>query len=415
MPSAPPQSWSAEARLQFHRTADRGTIHQGGATAPLKIQRACAREDGRCELPLLHTAGGLVGGDELSLRAELGPHSRALITSVAAQKVYGSVGRSRLAPRGSWSRQRLSFELLEGADLEWLPQEVVVFAGGLIEQSCRVELAAGASWLGADVVRLGRSADAETLGDGCWRSRLEVRRQGRWSVVDQLELDGGEPCAPPMGWRGCPCSAAWSGRHRRRFRNLFWSSAEPIGPGWRGRWPAAGSIRGWWPATEGAPPRRPAGGSPASGRGSAPSGAWQRRSCRGCGPFRKLPCKAANVPAEPAHRPRHCQSDGGTIGPMNLTPQEKDKLLIVTAALLAERRLQRGLRLNHPEAVAWLSFLILEGARDGRSVADLMADGTTWLSREQVMEGVPELIPEVQMEATFPDGTKLVTLHEPIR
>jgi urease subunit gamma len=100
---------------------------------------------------------------------------------------------------------------------------------------------------------------------------------------------------------------------------------------------------------------------------------------------------------------------------MYLTPQEKDKLLIVTAALLAERRLQRGLRLNHPEAVAWLSFLVLEGARDGRSVADLMAEGTTWLSREQVMEGVPELIPEVQMEATFPDGTKLVTLHEPIR
>ena len=99
----------------------------------------------------------------------------------------------------------------------------------------------------------------------------------------------------------------------------------------------------------------------------------------------------------------------------NLTPQEKDKLLIVTAALLAERRLQRGLKLNHPEAVAWLSFLVLEGARDGRSVADLMAEGTTWLSREQVMEGVPELIPEVQMEATFPDGTKLVTLHEPIR
>ena len=100
---------------------------------------------------------------------------------------------------------------------------------------------------------------------------------------------------------------------------------------------------------------------------------------------------------------------------MYLTPQEKDKLLIVTAALLAERRLQRGLRLNHPEAVAWLSFLVLEGARDGRSVAELMAEGTTWLSREQVMEGVPELIHEVQMEATFPDGTKLVTLHEPIR
>ena len=100
---------------------------------------------------------------------------------------------------------------------------------------------------------------------------------------------------------------------------------------------------------------------------------------------------------------------------MHLSPQEKDKLLIVTAALLAERRLNRGLRLNHPESVAWLSFQVLEGARDGKSVADLMEEGCTWLTREQVMEGVPELIGEVQIEAVFPDGTKLVTLHEPIR
>jgi urease subunit gamma len=100
---------------------------------------------------------------------------------------------------------------------------------------------------------------------------------------------------------------------------------------------------------------------------------------------------------------------------MHLTPQEKDKLLIVTAALLAERRMQRGLRLNHPEAVAWLSFQVLEGARDGRTVAELMQEGSTWLRREQVMPGVAELIPEVQIEAVFPDGTKLVTLHDPIR
>jgi urease subunit gamma len=100
---------------------------------------------------------------------------------------------------------------------------------------------------------------------------------------------------------------------------------------------------------------------------------------------------------------------------MHLTPQEKDKLLIVTAALLAERRLQRGVKLNHPEAVAWLSFQVLEGARDGRSVAELMSEGSTWLSRDQVMEGVSDLIPEVQIEAVFPDGTKLVTLHQPIR
>ena len=100
---------------------------------------------------------------------------------------------------------------------------------------------------------------------------------------------------------------------------------------------------------------------------------------------------------------------------MYLSPQEKDKLLVVTAALLAERRFNRGLKLNHPEAIAWLSFQILEGARDGKTVSELMSEGTTWLSREQVMEGVPELIDDVQIEAVFPDGSKLVTLHDPIR
>lgn len=99
---------------------------------------------------------------------------------------------------------------------------------------------------------------------------------------------------------------------------------------------------------------------------------------------------------------------------MDLSPREKDKLLLFTAALLAERRKARGLRLNYPEAVAFISAAILEGARDGRSVAELMSYGTTLLSRDEVMEGVAELIPDVQVEATFPDGTKLVTVHNPI-
>ncbi|MCX7275692.1 MAG: urease subunit gamma [Burkholderiales bacterium] len=99
---------------------------------------------------------------------------------------------------------------------------------------------------------------------------------------------------------------------------------------------------------------------------------------------------------------------------MDLTPREKDKLLIFTASLLAERRLARGLRLNHPEAVALISAGILEGARDGRSVAELMSLGKTFLRRDQVMEGIAELIAEIQVEATFPDGTKLVTVHQPI-
>jgi urease subunit gamma len=99
---------------------------------------------------------------------------------------------------------------------------------------------------------------------------------------------------------------------------------------------------------------------------------------------------------------------------MELTPREKDKLLVFTAALVAERRLARGLRLNYPEAVALITAAIMEGARDGRSVADLMSFGAQVLTRPQVLDGVPEMIPEIQVEATFPDGTKLVTVHNPI-
>jgi len=99
---------------------------------------------------------------------------------------------------------------------------------------------------------------------------------------------------------------------------------------------------------------------------------------------------------------------------MELTPREKDKLLLFTAALLAERRKARGIKLNYPEAIAFISAAIMEGAREGRSVAELMSFGTTLLTRDDVMDGIPELIHEVQVEATFPDGTKLVTVHNPI-
>jgi urease gamma subunit len=99
---------------------------------------------------------------------------------------------------------------------------------------------------------------------------------------------------------------------------------------------------------------------------------------------------------------------------MELSPREKDKLLLFTAALLAERRKARGLKLNYPESVAYISAAILEGARDGRSVAELMSYGATLLKRDEVMEGIAEMITEVQVEATFPDGTKLVTVHQPI-
>jgi len=219
-PGAP---WHGEAQLRFRRD-DRGiTRHQGGATAPLKIQRAFEAADGRCQLPLLHTAGGLVGGDRLSLTAHLEAGSRALLTSVAAQKVYGSIGRSRRSPRGAWASQELSFELEPGADLEWLPQELVLYGDGLYSQYSRVNLAPGASWLGAEVVRLGLTAAGEGLGAGCWRSSLEIRRQaagsaaGRWELVDRLEL-GGAGLAEAHGMAGQPV-----------FGSLVWAAPEPLG------------------------------------------------------------------------------------------------------------------------------------------------------------------------------------------
>ena len=154
--------------------------------------RAERGENGRCELPLLHTAGGLVGGDQLSVNLDLKPSSRCLLTSVAAQKVYGSVGRSQLHPQGAWARQQVAAELDAGADLEWLPQELVLYANALFEQNLSVILPKNGSFLSAEIVRLGRTAANETLGHGCWRSGIQIQRQTSkgtcWELVDRLEI-----------------------------------------------------------------------------------------------------------------------------------------------------------------------------------------------------------------------------------
>jgi urease accessory protein len=215
-------AWHGTAELRFSCAADGRTQHQGGTTAPLRVQRPFGQADGRCELPLLHTAGGLVGGDQLNITAQLGPGSRVLLTSVAAQKVYGSIGRSRVSPAGAWARQELSFKVGAGADLEWLPQDLVLYANGLYEQRTRVWLASGASWLGAEVVRLGRTAAAETLGEGRWRCLLEIEREGpngeggHWELVDRLEL-GGDGLLQGHGMAAEPV-----------FGSLVWAAPQPL-------------------------------------------------------------------------------------------------------------------------------------------------------------------------------------------
>jgi urease accessory protein len=201
----PPAGWQARAWLRLERQPGR---YRAGATAPLKWQRAFAAGEGRLQLPLLHTGGGLVGGDGLELELDAQAGSRGLLTTVAAQKVYGSVGRFRQRGAGRrWATQTLRMCLGEGADLEWLPQELVLYADGLYEQRCRVELAPGASWLGAELVRLGRSAAGEGLGAGCWRSSLELVRHepggSRWELVDRLSLEG-EALTSPHGMDGRP-------------------------------------------------------------------------------------------------------------------------------------------------------------------------------------------------------------------
>ena len=209
------EPWHGRCQLQFHTDQHGRTRHQGGCSAPFKLMRGEIGGDGRCDIPLLHTAGGLVGGDRLSIDLNLLDHSRSLVTSVAAQKVYGSIGLSRIQPQGSWAQQTVKAHLSDHGDLEWLPQELVLYANALYEQNLNVTLPDNASFLSAEIVRLGRTAAGEQLDQGRWRSSLEIQRCGpegrRWELVDRIEL-GGDSLSDNHGMGGAPVfgSLAWA-------------------------------------------------------------------------------------------------------------------------------------------------------------------------------------------------------------
>ena len=167
--------WHGRCQLTFIHTT-RGTHHQGACCAPLKLLRAQRGSDGRCEVPILHTAGGLVGGDALNVDMSLQPESRALITSVAAQKVYGSAGRSVINPQGQWTEQKVNCSLADNSDLEWFPQEVIIYANALHHQTFSINLGRNSSFFSAEIARLGRSASNETIQNGCFKSELYIKR-----------------------------------------------------------------------------------------------------------------------------------------------------------------------------------------------------------------------------------------------
>ncbi len=190
-------SWEANCFLNFsNNKASLGnvdkTIFKSKSTSPYKLLKYTHDKEGRCILPILHTAGGLVGGDLLELEANLEKNSKVLLTTSSAQKVYGSVGISKINPEGTFSKQKNVINILDNSHLEYLPQETIIFANGLYEQKFKVSISETSSFLFTDLIRLGRSSSGESIESGVFRSKLEIMRNNDlyddWEYVDQIEL-----------------------------------------------------------------------------------------------------------------------------------------------------------------------------------------------------------------------------------
>ena len=190
-------SWEGNCFINFFNNKsstgiDDKTIFKSKFTSPYKLLKCSYDDEGRCILPILHTAGGLVGGDLLEFEANIGINSKALITTSSAQKVYGSVGRSRINPKGTFSLQKTNINILENSHLEYLPQETIVFANGLYSQEFSIKISKNSSFLFTDLIRLGRSSAGEFIENGVFRSKVEIMRDCNlyddWEFVDQIEL-----------------------------------------------------------------------------------------------------------------------------------------------------------------------------------------------------------------------------------
>jgi len=190
-------SWEGNCFLNFFnnkaslRNVDK-TIFKSKSTSPYKLLKSTHDQEGRCILPVLHTAGGLVGGDLLKFEINLEKNSKVLLTTSSAQKVYGSVGISKINPKGTFSKQKNLIKILDNSHLEYLPQETIIFANGLYDQKFKVSISETSSFLFTDLVRLGRSSSGESIERGVFMSKLEIMRNNDlyddWEYVDQIEL-----------------------------------------------------------------------------------------------------------------------------------------------------------------------------------------------------------------------------------
>jgi len=191
-------SWEGNCFLNFFNNKSSlgnvdKTIFKSKSTSPYKLLKSTHDEEGRCILPVLHTAGGLVGGDLLDFEVKLEKNSKVLLTTSSAQKVYGSVGISKINPRGTFSKQKNLIKILDNSHLEYLPQETIIFANGLYDQKFKVSISETSSFLFTDLVRLGRSSSGESIENGVFRSKLQIIRNNDlyddWEFVDQIELN----------------------------------------------------------------------------------------------------------------------------------------------------------------------------------------------------------------------------------
>ena len=265
-----------------------------------------------------------------------------------------------------------------GARIDWLPQETILYDGSSLSRQLQVDLAEGARLLAVEPLVFGRAARGETITRVHLSDQWRIRMDGRLIFADALRLNGASAKtlarAALLAGAGAMASVIYVGT----------DAEAQLGP-----------ARRLLTREAGASLVRP--------------NVLLVRLLAGDG----LDLRRNLIPL--LEHLRQAALPKMWILRMQLSPREKDKLMLAVAADVARRRLERGVRLNHPEAVALISDVVLEGARDGRTVADLMQTGAHVVTREQCMEGVPEMVSEVQVEATFPDGTKLVTVHQPIR